>query len=109
MPAGPACAVRARRRRKANMVEAIQSQILAHLKSEEYRPQRHRGLARELNMDEEGAYHAFRDALRELIHAGRVVLGARGTILLPSSHHSRDEFVGTYRHNRRGFGFVVPT
>ena len=32
-----------------------------------------------------------------------------GTIVLPTQQQSRDEFVGTYRHNRRGFGFVVPT
>ncbi len=51
---------------------------------------------------------AFRGALRELMHEGRVVMGAGGTIVLPS-FQSRNEFTGTYRHNRRGFGFVVPT
>src|SRR5437588_4761661 len=91
------------------MPEPLQTRILSHLKSERYRPQRPRGLARELNLHEESSYHAFRDALRELMHEGRVVLGASGTIVLPGQHISRDEFTGTYRHNRRGFGFVVPT
>src|SRR5688572_14336352 len=91
------------------MAEHLQSKILSHLKSDQYRPQRPRGLARELNLHEENDYHAFRDALRELMHEGRVVLGARGAVLLPGQSQSRDEFVGTYRHNRRGFGFVVPT
>ena len=44
------------------------------------------------------------------MHAGRVVAGAGGAIVLPGQWASRnDDFVGTYRHNRRGFGFVVPT
>ncbi|HSZ55615.1 MAG TPA: ribonuclease R [Tepidisphaeraceae bacterium] len=91
------------------MSDPIEHQILSHLKSERYRPQRPRGLARELNLQQEESYHAFRDALRELMHEGRVVLGAGGTIVLPTQQQARDEFPGTYRHNRRGFGFVVPT
>jgi ribonuclease R len=91
------------------MPEPIENQILTHLKSERYRPQRPRGLARALNLQHEQSYHAFRDALRELMHEGRVVLGAGGTIVLPTQQQARDEFTGTYRHNRRGFGFVVPT
>lgn len=91
------------------MAEQLESQILSHLGSERYRPQRPRGLARELKLHGDESYHAFRDALRELMHEGRVVLGAGGTIVLPSQQPARDEFVGTYRHNRRGFGFVVPT
>ena len=91
------------------MAEQLESRILSHLKSERYRPQRPRSLARELNLQQDEHYHAFRDALRELMHQGRVVLGAGGTIVLPGEQPSRDEFQGTYRHNRRGFGFVVPT
>jgi len=91
------------------MAEQLENRIIEHLKSEQYRPQKVRGLARELNLEGENEYHAFRDALRELVHEGRVILGARGAVVLPSQHHSHDEFVGTYRHNKRGFGFVVPT
>jgi ribonuclease R len=91
------------------MSEQLQSQILAHLKSTGYRPQRPRGLAHELDLASEESYHAFRDALRELMHAGRVVLGARGAIMLPGER-SRDGLItGSYRHNKRGFGFVVPS
>src|SRR5690606_20216717 len=54
-------------------------------------------------------YHAFRDSLRELMHEGRVVLGARGAVVLPTQKQSHDRIIGHYRHNRRGFGFVVPT
>src|SRR5215203_4263527 len=91
------------------MVEQIKNRILKHLKSEDYRPQRPRGLAKELNLHDEHEYGAFREALRELMHGGHVVLGARGAVMLPSQKSGRDEYVGSYRHNRRGFGFVVPT
>lgn len=91
------------------MSESLQHRILSHVKSERYRPQRPRHLARELNLTDDENYHAFRDALRELMDQGRVVLGARGAIMVPGQGTARDQFVGTYRHNRRGFGFVVPT
>jgi len=88
--------------------EQLQSKILSHLKSGQYRPQKPRGLAHELDLAGEDHYHAFRDALRDLRHQGRVVLGAGGTVVLPSPDQHRDEFLGTYRGNKRGFGFVVP-
>src|SRR5215208_3281716 len=91
------------------MPDPLQSRILSHLKSDEYRPQKPRGLARELDLHQDEDYHAFRSALKELMHAGRVVLGSGGAVVLPGQAQARDEFVGTYRHNKRGFGFVVPT
>src|SRR5947208_104543 len=94
---------------KATMSETIQTRIIEHLKSEDYRPVKPRGLARELNLHQEEEYHAFREALRDLMHAGRIVLGASGSVVLASQSPARDEFTGTYRQNRRGFGFVVPT
>lgn len=90
------------------MSEQLQSKILSHLKSDTYRPAKPRGLAKELEVAHGDDYPAFREALRELMHAGRVVLGAGGTIVLPGQSTARNEFVGTYRHNKRGFGFVVP-
>ncbi|MDB5331663.1 MAG: rnr [Phycisphaerales bacterium] len=91
------------------MAEPLRNRILTHLRSEEYRPQQPEGLAEQLQLTEGQKYHAFRDALRELMHEGRVVLGLRGAVMLPTQTESRDEFTGTYRHNKRGFGFVVPT
>ncbi|HVT91087.1 MAG TPA: ribonuclease R [Tepidisphaeraceae bacterium] len=91
------------------MSDPLSEQILEHLKSAGYHPQRPRKLARELNVADEQSYPGFREALRDLMHQGRVVLGARGAIVLPSQRTSRDEITGTYRHNKRGFGFVVPT
>jgi exoribonuclease R len=43
------------------------------------------------------------------MHAGRVVVGGSGTLMVPGQSTSRNSFTGTYRHNKRGFGFVVPT
>lgn len=90
------------------MSEQLQSKILSHLKSDTYRPAKPRGLAKELEVAHGDDYPAFREALRELMHAGRVVLGGGGTIVLPGQSTARNQFVGTYRHNKRGFGFVVP-
>ena len=89
------------------MADNLQTQIINHLKSKEYRPAKAHGLAQALNVHAND--HAFRQALRELMDAGHVALGARGAIVLPSAKVSKDEFTGTYRHNKRGFGFVVPT
>src|SRR5688572_15249178 len=91
------------------MSKHLQERILTHLKSEHYRPQKRRPLAKELNVATEAEYEAFKDALRSLVDEGRVAYGAGNTIVLPSVHGPKDTFVGTYRQNKRGFGFVVPT
>ena len=91
------------------MSDPIEEQILSRVQSEGYRPQLPRGLADELNLSHESSYHAFRDALKQLMRQGRVMAGAGGTIVMPAQQQPRDEFTGTYRHNKRGFGFVVPT
>jgi len=90
--------------------EELKTQILDHLKGAGYRPLKPRTLAEQLNQaEDEGNYHAFRDALRDLMHSGRVMLGARGAVMLPGERTSTGGIVGNYRHNKRGFGFVVPT
>ena len=89
------------------MAVSLQSRIIEHLQSDRYRPTQPTGLARDLNLREDD--HSFRESLRELMHSGRVVLGASGAVVLPAQKSSKDEFTGTYRHNKRGFGFVVPT
>jgi ribonuclease R len=91
------------------MSKELGSQILSHLKSERYRPVKPRPLAKEMKLTDEHQYHAFRDALRELMHAGRVVLGGGGNVMLPDENLRAEGIVGTYRHNKRGFGFVVPS
>jgi len=91
------------------MSEQLQNKIIERLKSEDYQPLRPRKLARDLNVHQEENYHEFRDALRDLMHEGRVILGAGGNLVLPSEQPRGDEFVGVYRAKKGGFGFVVPT
>ncbi|HEY7120708.1 MAG TPA: ribonuclease R [Tepidisphaeraceae bacterium] len=91
------------------MSEQLKNKIIEHVTSDEYRPQRPRKLARELDAHDDQNYHEFRDALRELMHQGRVALGAGGNVVLPTEKARKDEFVGTYRGKKGGFGFVVPT
>jgi hypothetical protein len=42
-----------------------------------------------LNLHEDDEYGTFREALRELMHGGRVVLGARGVVMLPRRRKRR--------------------
>ena len=91
------------------MSEQIKAKIISHLQSGGYQPTKPRGLARELRMEQEEQYPAFRAALKELMSQGRIVLGGSGSVVLPSQKVGKDEFVGSYRHNKRGFGFVIPT
>src|SRR6266850_6421774 len=85
----------------------IESKIMSYLQSPRGKPMRPRKLARELEVGEE-EYHSFRTALRELMDQGRVVLGAGGSVVLPTQKQSSGLIVGVYRHNRKGFGFVEP-
>src|SRR5688572_19363323 len=93
-----------------NMSKQIQERILSHLKSEQYQPTKPRRLAHELNLSGEEQYPTFRDALLDLRREGRVTIGAKGAVVLPSQRIGREGggILGTYRHNPRGFGFVVP-
>lgn len=83
----------------------IPSRILEHLSAKSYRPERPRKLARSMGIDE-GEYHAFRAAVKELMRAGRVVQGGGNCIMLPQA---AGLVIGTFRGHERGFGFVVPS
>jgi len=91
------------------MSEQLSTKILSHLKSDRYRPVKPDHLAKELNLAEKQSLPSFREALRELMHTGRVVLGAGGSVMLPAQSLQSEGITGTYRQNRRGFGFVVPS
>ena len=91
------------------MDDILPDRILSHVKSEGYQPQRPRRLARQMQLGDERQYPAFREALKQLMRDGRVMLGAGGSVVMPAQHVRRDVIVGTYRQNRKGFGFVVPT
>ncbi|HMO26154.1 MAG TPA: hypothetical protein PKB10_07780, partial [Tepidisphaeraceae bacterium] len=87
----------------------IRKRILDHVAAQGYVPKKPRQLARSLDLIEDEDYSSFRGALRELMDEGRVVVGTRGAIVMPMQRVSSNVILGTYRHNRRGFGFVIPT
>ena len=86
------------------MPERYVGAILKYLSSREYQPLKPRQLARQMGVAE-ADYGTFRDAVKRLRDAGRVVLGVRNALMLPQMGSS---VVGVYRANPRGFGFVVP-
>ncbi len=79
--------------------------ILRFMGQQGYRPQKLRALARSMGIADE-EYGEFRDNVKALMHAGRIVLGSSRVLTLPESSTGR--IVGTFRLNPRGFGFVVP-
>ena len=66
------------------MSDPIREQILEHVRSNQYRPQKPRQIARSIDKADDDAYPAFREALLDLMHEGRVIMGQGGTILLPA-------------------------
>lgn len=63
------------------------------------------GLAADLGVPPEDA-EAFREAIRLLESAGKVVFTQEDHVCLPPLG---DELVGVFKKNPRGFGFVIPT
>lgn len=120
------------------MDETLAGRILEQLQSHPNHPVRPRQLAKQMGQAADDQYPAFRDALKQLKQSGRIQAGKKGTVVLstptpgkktgksskktaaaPSkpaaaspatapASANRDEVVGTYRQNRKGFGFVIP-
>ena len=86
------------------MPERYVQAILKFLSSREYQPLKPRQLARQMGVAE-ADYGTFRDAVKRLRDAGRVVLGVKNALTLPEMGSS---VAGVFRANPRGFGFVVP-
>ncbi len=53
----------------------------------------------------EAQYGPFREAVKRLRDAGRILLGARDALTLPEMP---TRVVGVFRANAKGFGFVIP-
>lgn len=84
--------------------ERITERILRFVQAKDYQPQKVEQLARALGVgrDEHGAFH---DACKALMKTGRIVLGSGRAVMLPAVP---GKVIGTFRGNRRGFGFVIP-
>jgi ribonuclease R len=86
------------------MPERYVDAIIKYLADRDYQPLKPRQLARQMGVAEE-EYSSFREAIKVLRDSGRLVLGARNALVLPEMGRI---VTGTFRANRRGFGFVVP-
>ncbi len=80
------------------------NRILDHLKHGSYRPALVKAIARDLRIDSEDR-HAFDEAINQAIADGFIEIGNDDCVRLPTL---KDEITGTYRSNKRGFGFVTP-
>lgn len=76
--------------------------ILDYIEKHPGRPPKPRALARTLGVSD-ADYSAFRQSVRTLLDDGAVQLGRGRTLTLPRMAQAN---VGTFRANRRGFGFV---
>jgi ribonuclease R len=86
------------------MPERYEQAILKYLADRQYQPLKPRQLARVMGISEED-YGTFREAVKVLRDTGRVILGAKDSLMLPQIPNT---VTGFYRANPRGFGFVVP-
>ncbi len=83
---------------------AFAERILRFVHAKGYKPRQLDELAAAMGIGEaeQGDFHT---ACKALMKTGRVVLGSRSA-LMPSA--PRGKMTGTFRANRRGFGFVIP-
>ncbi len=84
--------------------QRITERILKFVQAKDYQPRKVEQLALALGIgrDEHGAFH---DACKALMKTGRIVLGSGQAVMLPAIP---GKVIGTFRGNRRGFGFVIP-
>ena len=78
--------------------------IMKYLANRDYQPLKPRQLARLMGVSEE-QYGSFREGVKQLRDAGRIVMGAKDALMLPDIPN---KVIGVFRLNPRGFGFVVP-
>ncbi len=86
----------------------LSDRLLSFVNQSSYRPMKPKRIARELGLGEE-EYPELRKVLKNLIRLGTLQFGANH-IVLPKALEKRVQgaFEGTFRSNRRGFGFVRP-
>jgi len=86
------------------MPETYLEAIIKYLADRNYQPLKLRRLARRMGVADSD-YAAFRDAVKQLKDAGRVVYGPKSDLSLPPMP---PRVSGAYRANPRGFGFLIP-
>ncbi|MCY2925465.1 MAG: hypothetical protein NT031_08505, partial [Planctomycetota bacterium] len=86
------------------MAERYVQIILKYLAEQEGKGVKPKHLARQIGITDE-EYGAFRVSVKALRDAGRVIMGAGDAMTLPAMSN---RVTGTFRANRKGFGFVIP-
>jgi ribonuclease R len=86
------------------MPKPFSERILRFLAQPGYRPVKIGRLERLMGIAEEEAGD-FREAVDALRRVGRVIVGSDAALTLPQTPR---RFIGVFRSNPRGFGFVVP-
>lgn len=86
------------------MKETHTRAILEHVADSRYQPANLRALADDLGIDE-SQFDAFARAVQDLVDKGHVLLTNNREVQLPPPGR---EMTGTFRLNRRGFGFLAP-
>jgi len=86
------------------MPEVFKQRIIKLLKHPQYAPVKLAQVAKALGVSSDD-YPEFKLAFEQLRQAGRVVLGGRNLVSLPPM---AGRIIGTFRANRRRFGFVTP-
>src|SRR5262245_15530852 len=81
---------------------AWRNAIMQYISAHPDQPLRAAALRRELNVPSEDAFE-FREAVRQLVDSGEVLLGRGRALVLPEQ---RGAVVGVYRPSRHGYGFV---
>ncbi len=81
------------------------NKLLDHLSHDGYRPATIRNIVKELRIDHDDRA-TFDQTLTKAEEDGLIELGRDDCVRLPALP---DEITGTYRSNKRGFGFVKPT
>ncbi len=85
-------------------METLKHKILSLIQRKDYVPLKRSALAKQLEVGED-SYPEFSAALKDLQSTGKISLGPKNLILLPSMSN---RVTGTFRANARGFGFVIP-
>jgi ribonuclease R len=86
------------------MPEIFKRKILKLLRHPDYKPLKLSKLAKALAVGAQ-EYQQFKAAFEQLRQAGQISLGSRNLLTLPDIS---SRFIGTFRANPKGFGFVTP-
>jgi ribonuclease R len=85
-------------------METLKRKILDVVRRKDYTPLKRSALAQKLSVNDE-QYPDFDAALKDLQTQGKITVGPKNLILLPTMSN---RVTGTFRANARGFGFVIP-